>query len=141
MPRFLFEVVGVHDAFGDGLVGAEGTGLTQHGVDEGGFAVVDVRDDGDIADGLGGGCGAHSGDVLFLEWIGGMGRWEIWPSISGYRTEGTRGCGIGGTKRLAGPTLLAEGASGWQGWGEPEEGEVGLEELPLPGFAGVPGRL
>ena len=49
-----FEVVGVHDALGDGLIGAEGAGLTQHGVDERGLAVIDVRDDGDVADGLGG---------------------------------------------------------------------------------------
>ena len=47
-----FEVVGVHDALGDGLVGAEGAGLAQHGVDERGLAVVDVGDDGDVADGL-----------------------------------------------------------------------------------------
>ena len=46
------EVVGVHDALGDGLVGAEGAGLAQHGVDEGGLAVVDVRDDGDVIDRL-----------------------------------------------------------------------------------------
>ena len=52
-----FEVVGVHDALGDGLVGAEGARLTQHGVDEGGLAVVDVGDDGDVADGLR--CGAQ----------------------------------------------------------------------------------
>ena len=32
--------------------------LAQHGVDEGGLAVVDVGDDGDVTDGLR--CGAHS---------------------------------------------------------------------------------
>src|SRR6478735_2320832 len=38
------QVPGVHDALGDalGLVGGEGAGLTQHGVDERGLAVVDV---------------------------------------------------------------------------------------------------
>ena len=49
---FFFEVVGVHDPLGYGFVGAEGAGLTQHGVDEGGFTMVDVRDDGNIEDGL-----------------------------------------------------------------------------------------
>ena len=53
------EVVGVHDALGDGFVGAEGAGLAQHGVDERGLAVVDVGDDGDVEDRLQGelGCG------------------------------------------------------------------------------------
>ena len=46
------EVVGVHDALGDGFVGAEGAGLAEHGVDQGGLAVVDVGDDGDVEDGL-----------------------------------------------------------------------------------------
>ena len=44
------ELVRVHDALGDGLIGAEGAGLAEHGVDEGGLAVVDVGDDGDVAD-------------------------------------------------------------------------------------------
>ena len=35
-----------------GLVGAEGAALVQHGVHQSGLAVVDVRDDGDIADTL-----------------------------------------------------------------------------------------
>ena len=47
------ELVRVHDALGDGLVGAEGAGLAQHGVDQRGLAVVDVGDDGDVADGAG----------------------------------------------------------------------------------------
>ena len=49
MPRSLSELVRVHDALGDGLVGAEGAGLAEHGVDEGGLAVVDVGDDGDVS--------------------------------------------------------------------------------------------
>ena len=67
------QVTGVEDAV-DGLGAlAEGAGGAQHGVDEGGLAVVDVRDDGDVAQltapseteevghvGLEGGCGAHS---------------------------------------------------------------------------------
>ena len=54
------EVHGVHDPVGDVGVLAEGAGLPQHGVDQRGLAVVDVGDDGDVAqvaalDGLGGG--------------------------------------------------------------------------------------
>ncbi|CCV04643.1 hypothetical protein MESS2_1340046 [Mesorhizobium metallidurans STM 2683] len=45
---FLFEVVGIHGALGDALVVSEGAGLLQKLVDEGGFSMVDVRDDRDI---------------------------------------------------------------------------------------------
>ena len=44
------EVVRVHRALFHVLVRAEGAGLTQHGVDERGLAVVDVRDDRDVAE-------------------------------------------------------------------------------------------
>ena len=44
------DVAGVHDALGHLLVGTESTGLLQHLVDQGGFAVVDVRDDRDVAE-------------------------------------------------------------------------------------------
>ena len=44
------EVDRVHDPLDHVLVGAEDAGLPEHGVDEGGLAVVDVGDDGDIAD-------------------------------------------------------------------------------------------
>ncbi len=47
---FFFEVVAVHHAFVNLLVGAEGAGLAQKLVDQRGFAVVNVGDDGDIAD-------------------------------------------------------------------------------------------
>ena len=43
------EIVGVHRALGTSLVLAEGAGLLQQLVDEGGLAVVDVGDDGDVA--------------------------------------------------------------------------------------------
>ena len=46
---FLFDVVRVHDALGDFLVRGEGAGLTQQAVDQRGLAMVDVRDDGDVA--------------------------------------------------------------------------------------------
>ena len=43
------EVVRVHHPFGDVLVGAEGSRLPQQTVDERGLAVIDVRDDRDVA--------------------------------------------------------------------------------------------
>ena len=45
-----FQIVGVHHALGDALIVAEGAGLAQQLVDEGGLAVIDVSDDGDIAE-------------------------------------------------------------------------------------------
>ena len=44
------EIVRVHDALTDVLVGAEGTRLPQHGVDECRLAVIDVRDDRNVPD-------------------------------------------------------------------------------------------
>ncbi len=46
------EIVRVHHALGEDLVRAEGAGLPEHVVDERGLAVVDVGDDGDVADGV-----------------------------------------------------------------------------------------
>ena len=43
------EVVGIHRAFGDALVLPERARLLQQPVDQGGFAVVDVGDDRDVA--------------------------------------------------------------------------------------------
>ena len=43
------EVTGVHDALGDVLVLPERAGLPEHRVDERRLAVVDVGDDGDVA--------------------------------------------------------------------------------------------
>ena len=50
MPRSRSRSFEVHDPFGDALVVAEGAGLLQEPVDEGRLAVVDVGDDGDIAE-------------------------------------------------------------------------------------------
>ena len=47
---FTLQIVGVHRAFIDVRVFAEGARLTQHGVDEGGLTVVDVSDDSDVAE-------------------------------------------------------------------------------------------
>jgi len=44
------EVVRVHDALVHMLVGAHGAGLTEESVDERGFPMVDVGDDGYITD-------------------------------------------------------------------------------------------
>ena len=43
------ELVAVHGALGDALVGAERAALVQQRVDQRGLAVVDVGDDGDVA--------------------------------------------------------------------------------------------
>src|SRR5262249_33180635 len=44
------QVIGVHGALGDLLVFTEGAGLLQQAVDQSGLAVVDVGDDGDVAE-------------------------------------------------------------------------------------------
>ena len=44
------DVVGIHDALAEPLVGGKGARLLQQAVDQRGLAVVDVRDDGDVAD-------------------------------------------------------------------------------------------
>ncbi len=49
MPALAFDVVGVHRALDLPLVVAVGAGLLEQLVDEGGLAVVDVGDDGDVA--------------------------------------------------------------------------------------------
>ena len=46
---FTFQVVGIHDAFGNLLIGAERTGLLEKLIDQGCLAVVDMGDDGDVA--------------------------------------------------------------------------------------------
>ena len=46
---FALELTGVHDAVDElGALG-KGAGLPEHGIDQGGLAVVDVGDDGDVA--------------------------------------------------------------------------------------------
>jgi len=55
-PALLFEIVGVHYPLGNSLMGGEGAGLTEQLVDEGGLAVVNVGDNGDVSEGAG-----HSG--------------------------------------------------------------------------------
>jgi len=42
-------IVGVHSAFRDLLVFAKGAGPVQQSIEQGGFAVIDVRDDRDVA--------------------------------------------------------------------------------------------
>ncbi len=57
-PLLALQVTGVHHAVGHhlGLVHGEGTRLAEHRIHEGGLAVVDVRDDGDVAQVGGLGC-------------------------------------------------------------------------------------
>jgi hypothetical protein len=49
---FALEIHGVHDALfgGLGLVGAKGAGLLQKAIDQRRLPVIDVGDDGDVAD-------------------------------------------------------------------------------------------
>ncbi len=47
---FLFQVIGIHDALDQLLVSGEGAGLAEQLVNQGGLAVVDVGNDGDVAD-------------------------------------------------------------------------------------------
>ena len=54
------QVVRVHHALANAFVCGEGAGLLQQAVDQRGLAVVDMRDDRDVADGAG---GAHGGDI------------------------------------------------------------------------------
>src|SRR5205085_8144171 len=53
-PLLALEIHRVEHARGHVLAGAEGAGLPQHRVDERRLAVVDVRDDRDVADVLSG---------------------------------------------------------------------------------------
>src|SRR5690606_37393979 len=57
------EVAGVHDTVVDVDVLAEGPRTPQHGVDEGGLAVVDVGDDRDVAQ-----VGAHGHGSTRFRW-------------------------------------------------------------------------
>src|ERR1051326_951635 len=47
---FTLQGVAIHDALGDFLIGPEDVPLAEQPIHEGGLTVIDVRDDGDIAD-------------------------------------------------------------------------------------------
>ena len=47
---FFFKVVRVHDPLGDGFIVAVDSGVFKHGINQGGLAVVDVGDNGDVSD-------------------------------------------------------------------------------------------
>ena len=49
-PLLALEIVGIHDQLADLLVGGEDARLLQQGIHERGLAVVDVRDDRDVAE-------------------------------------------------------------------------------------------
>ena len=57
-PALTLELVAIHGALGDPLVGAKRPALVQQRVDERRLAVVDVRDDRDVPDVQ---AGRHSG--------------------------------------------------------------------------------
>ena len=57
---FLFQIVGIHDAFIDALVVAEGAGLPKQNVDQCRFAMVNVGNDRNIAQ-------AHKGASHFRD--------------------------------------------------------------------------
>jgi len=42
-------IVGIHGPLGNLLIAAKSTGLTEHGIDHGGLAVVNMGNDSDIA--------------------------------------------------------------------------------------------
>ena len=66
------QVVAVHHPLFDALVVAEDVGLTEDRVDQGGLAVIDVGDDGHIADVAGPDRAAVAGDMnpLVPTWVG-----------------------------------------------------------------------
>src|SRR6478735_4646640 len=99
------QVTGVHDALGDalGLVRGEGAGLAEHGVDQRGLAVVDVRDDGDVAQVVAL-CGSRHGGTASLSVASG-GRARRAP-------RSLRG--IGSPPRIAGGGWPA--SLGWRAW-------------------------
>ncbi len=47
---FTLQIHGVHDAITHLFIFSESAGLPQHGVNQRGLAVVDMRDDGDVPD-------------------------------------------------------------------------------------------
>jgi len=51
-PTLPFEGIGVHDLFDNLLIVPEDTALLEHDIDQGGFAMVDVGNDGNVAQGL-----------------------------------------------------------------------------------------
>src|SRR6185503_17221743 len=74
-----FQVVGIHHAFFDVLVITEGMGLAQQAIHDGGLAVVNMRDDGDISD-------ISSFDLHFISYLvtdsGCHGRDDLAPTVN-----------------------------------------------------------
>ena len=90
---FAFERVVVEDEFaGDRCAAAEHAGLAEHGVDERGFAVIDVGDDGDIAEFVTAFLGGHKGTH---EGVGSIERGSIRAGKASpvfYRKLGVKAC-------------------------------------------------
>ena len=49
IPRSRFEVIRIHNTVDKQLIVTENSRLTQHSIDQGGFSMVNVRDDGYIS--------------------------------------------------------------------------------------------
>jgi hypothetical protein len=64
-PALALEVVGIHDALDERFVGTKDARLPEHGVDQRGFAVVHVGNDGDVANVL-----SHGAWFCRLAWSG-----------------------------------------------------------------------
>ena len=47
---FFFKVVRVHNPLGDGFIGAVDSGMFKHGINQSGFTVVNVGNNGDVSD-------------------------------------------------------------------------------------------
>ncbi len=56
------EIVGIHCPFGNLLIFAKGAGLGEEPVDQGGLAVIDMGNDGNVAQ-------IHSGPIAFLRFF------------------------------------------------------------------------
>ncbi len=87
-PALPLEFVAVHGAFRDAFVGAERPALVEQGIDEGGLAVVDVGDDGDVTSGR-----IRDEHPLSIPvGQGGGGGWGLKLEVGGWRLE------VGGDK-------------------------------------------
>ena len=82
-PLLPLEIGGVHDPLGDVLAGPKRAGLPEHGVDERRLAMVDVGDDGDVAEVGAAGHGARDGRDCAARHVEGNARSESRQAASG----------------------------------------------------------
>jgi hypothetical protein len=60
MPLLALQVDRIHHPLGHVLVGPKDAALPEHGVHQGGLAVIDVGDDGQVANVVAGGAGGYT---------------------------------------------------------------------------------